>query len=89
VWHRLASIYGETLRSDTPDFWLPLATEPLPKGHNRRPNRANLEWLYLAGRLKPGAELQQVQARLTIALQGWLHSHPGVIPDRDWKDNPR
>ena len=34
--------YGDTLRSDPPDFWLPLAAEP-----NGRLHIANLEWLYL------------------------------------------
>jgi hypothetical protein len=40
--------YGDTLRSDPPDFWLPLNMEP-----NRRLHRSDLEWLYLIGRLRP------------------------------------
>src|SRR6266516_2815635 len=39
--------YGDTLRSDPPDFWLPLVAEP-----NDRLQNAKLEWLYLMGRLK-------------------------------------
>ena len=73
--------YGDTLRSDPPDFWLPLVAEP-----NGRLDHANLEWLYLFGRLRPEFALEHVQARLTVELQEWLGSHREVIPERDWKD---
>jgi predicted permease len=73
--------YGDTLRSDPPDFWLPLVDEP-----NGRLYNADMEWLYLLGRLKPEFKPEQVQARLTVELQGWLGSHREVIPERDWKD---
>jgi macrolide transport system ATP-binding/permease protein len=59
--------YGDTLRSDPPDFWLPLAAEP-----NGRLYSAELEWLYLIGRLRPDAAPAQVQSHLTIQLQQWL-----------------
>jgi len=77
--------YGDTLRSDPPDFWLPLAADPEKW---RLPNAA-VEWLYLVGRLKPGFAPEPVQARLTVELQEWLSSHREVIPDRDLKDIPR
>jgi len=73
--------YGDTLRSDPPDFWLPLVAEP-----NGRLRNANVEWLYLFGRLRPEFALEHVQARLTVELQEWLGSHREVIPERDWKD---
>src|SRR2546430_163942 len=57
--------YGDTLRSDPPDFWLPLAADPEKW---RLPNAA-VEWLYLVGRLKPGFAPEPVQARLTVELQ--------------------
>src|SRR5437868_7065231 len=77
--------YGDTLRSDPPDFWLPLAADPEKW---RLPNAA-VEWLYLVGRLKSGFAPEPVQARLTVELQEWLSSHREVIPDRDRKDIPR
>src|SRR6184192_1532820 len=77
--------YGDTLRSDPPDFWLPLAADPEKW---RLPNAA-VEWLYLVGRLKSGFAPEPVQARLTVELQEWLSSHREVIPDRDLKDIPR
>ena len=77
--------YGDTLRSDPPDFWLPLAADPEKW---RLPNAA-VEWLYLVGRLKSGFAPEPVQTRLTVELQEWLSSHREVIPDRDLKDIPR
>ena len=80
-----AGFYGDTLRSDPPDFWLPLAADPEKW---RLPNAA-VEWLYLVGRLKSGFAPERVQVRLTVELQEWLSSHREVIPERDRKDIPR
>jgi len=76
--------YGDTLRSDPPDFWLPLAVNP-----DRWLFGAEPEWLYLMGRLRPEAASEQVQARLTVELQQWLGSHREVIPERDRNDLAR
>ncbi len=76
--------YGDTLRSDPPDFWLPLVAEPNGRLHN-----ANVEWLYLFGRLRPEFAPKGVQSRLTAELQEWLGSHQDVIPERDLKDIAR
>jgi predicted permease len=64
-----ARFYGDTLRSDPPDFWLPLATDP-----DRWLFATGPEWLYLIGRLGPGATPAGVQAKLTVELQQWLWS---------------
>jgi len=64
-----ARFYGDTLRSDPPDFWLPLATDP-----DRWLFATGPEWLYLIGRLRPGTTAAEVQARLTVELQQWLWS---------------
>src|SRR5258707_15568856 len=77
--------YGDTLRSDPPDFWLPLTADPEKW---RLPNAA-VEWLYLVGRLKSGSAPEPVEARLTVELQEWLSSHREVSPDRGRKDIPR
>jgi len=73
--------YGDTLRSDPPDFWLPLAADP-----DRWLFSAEPEWLYLIGRLRPGVAPERVQAQLTGELQQWLGSRPEVIPERDRGD---
>jgi len=77
--------YGDTLRSDPPDFWLPLSAEP----EKWLLHNVDVEWLYVLGRLKPGFAPEPVQAQLTVELQQWLSSHREVIPQRDWKDIPR
>jgi macrolide transport system ATP-binding/permease protein len=64
--------YGDTLRSDPPDFWLPLGTELLLNRQNSALKRAGMEWLYAIGRLRPGARADSVQSRLTVELQHWL-----------------
>jgi predicted permease len=61
--------YGDTLRSDPPDFWLPLAADP-----DRWLFDPGPEWLYLIGRLEPNAGPNPVQAKLTGELQQWLWS---------------
>jgi macrolide transport system ATP-binding/permease protein len=77
--------YGDTLRSDPPDFWLPLANEP----EKWRLESAESEWLYLIGRLKPGLASDSVEVQLTVELQQWLSSHSEVIPEQDRKDIPQ
>jgi predicted permease len=78
------AFYGDTLRSDPPDFWLPLATEALPNRLNNRLNRDDVEWLYLIGSLKPGAQAMHAQSHLTAELQEWLWStgYAQATPDQ-------
>ena len=64
--------FGETLRSDPPDFWLPLQQEILFDGQNAYMRTNQPQWLYAIGRLKPGASVQALPARLTPVLQRWL-----------------
>lgn len=64
--------FGETLRSDPPDFWLPLQQEILFDGQNAHMRTNHPQWLYAIGRLKPGASVQALPARLTAVLQRWL-----------------
>jgi predicted permease len=69
--------FGDTLRSDPPDFWLPIGTEPILNGQNSILKNHALHWLHSIGRLKPGARPEAVQAEVTTELQRWL----GVQPD--------
>jgi predicted permease len=72
--------FGETLRTDPPDFWIPLAAEPLLHQDGSLLAHSELDWLFLIGRLKPEASPAQVQARVTLELQQWLTSE-GQIPE--------
>jgi predicted permease len=70
--------FGETLRSDPPDFWLPLQQEILFDGQNAHMRTNQPQWLYAMGRLKPGASVQALPARLTPVLQRWLRDEDEV-----------
>jgi macrolide transport system ATP-binding/permease protein len=72
--------FGDQLRPDPPDFWLPLATEPALSGQNSLLNNPGLHWLYIIGRLKPGARPASVQSEVTVALQHWLSTQPDLTP---------
>ncbi|HEX4379035.1 MAG TPA: ABC transporter permease [Candidatus Acidoferrum sp.] len=77
--------YGDTLRSDPPDFWLPLVAEP----EKWRLESPKAEWLYVIGRVKPEFAPAAVQAQLNVELQQWLSSHRDIFEKRDWDDLPR
>ena len=68
--------FGDSLRPDPPDFWLPLATEPALNGQNSRLLRLGSNWLYIIGRLKLGALPASVQSEVTLELQRWLGAQP-------------
>jgi predicted permease len=72
--------FGETLRRDPPDFWVPLASEPILRLDGSLLAHSELHWLYIIGRLKPGEKPGQVQARVTLEVQQWLTSQ-GQIPE--------
>ena len=70
--------FGETLRADPPDLWLPLQHEPLITGADtsllRQPISA---WLRVIGRLRADATIDGMDARLTVFLRQWIRSDAG------------
>lgn len=73
-----AGFFGDRLESDPPDCWLPLAAEPTLTGGNSLLRQADVHWLYLIGRLLPGAQPSQMQEQMTVQLRAWLNV-PGNI----------
>jgi len=73
--------FGDTLRSDPPDFWLPLAAEPLLDRDASLLRRGDTFWLYAIGRLRPGARPAQVQARVTAAVRQSLAAEPWLTAE--------
>ena len=69
--------FGDTLRSDPPDFWLPLQQEPLITGQDSLLRQSISAWLRAIGRLKPGASVQGMSARLTGVLRQWMEHDSG------------
>ena len=71
--------YGETLRSDPPQLWLPLQQEPLVNGRNTLLSQSVSAWLRVIARLKPGATTDGVAPRLTGVMHQWL-LHDSSLP---------
>jgi predicted permease len=63
---------GDTLRSDPPDIWIPLHQEPLIAGESTLLNQPVSAWLRMIGRLRTGASITGMPARLTGVLRQWL-----------------
>ena len=73
--------FGDTLRRDPPDFWVPLASEPLLRQGGSLLEQADTHWLYLMGRMRADVNPRNLQARITVEVQQWLASY-GNIPER-------
>ena len=69
--------FGETLRSDPPELWLPIQQEPLFRGQNSLLHRFPA-WVRVIGRLHPGASPNALPARLTDQLRLWLVNDSGM-----------
>ncbi len=73
--------FGETLRSDPPDLWFPLQQEPLVRGENSLLHQSIGAWLRVIGRLRPGASVAGMSARLTGVMRQWLKYDSGFPPE--------
>ena len=69
--------FGETLRGDPPDVWLPTHQEPLIAGGGSLLEQPASAWLRMIGRLHPGASIAGMDARLTIVLRQWIEHDSG------------
>jgi predicted permease len=70
--------FGETLKADPPDLWVPLQHEPLIAGAQTSLLRQPISsWLRVIGRLRPGASIDGMEARLTGLLRRWMLHEAG------------
>ena len=69
--------FGETLRGNPPDIWIPLQQEPVLAGGNTLLRQPISAWLRVIGRLKPGATTDGMAARLTGVLRDWMQHDAG------------
>jgi predicted permease len=69
--------FGETLRSDPPDLWLPLQQEPMVAGAGSMLHQSVAAWLRVIGRLRPGASIAGMSPRLTAVLRQWMQHDAG------------
>ena len=69
--------FGETLRSDPPDLWIPVQQEPMINAQGSLLRQPISAWLRVIGRLRPGASITGMTARLTVVLRQWLQNESG------------
>jgi predicted permease len=69
--------FGETLRPDPPDIWIPLHQEAMIDGVSARLYHPESAWLRMIGRLRPGATTASLAPRLTGVLRQWLQNDSG------------
>ncbi|MGO8733229.1 MAG: ABC transporter permease [Terriglobia bacterium] len=69
--------FGETLRSDPPDIWIPVQQEPLIDGGGELLHQSAPAWLRAMGRLRPGASIAGMGPRLTGVLRQWMQHDAG------------
>lgn len=69
--------FGETLRSDPPQIWIPVQQEPLIGGDGALLHQSVGAWLRVIGRLRPGASSAGIAPRLTGVLRQWMQHDSG------------
>jgi predicted permease len=77
--------FGESLEPDPPDIWLPIAAQPQVTRYASVLQVPDVRWLYLMGRLEPGASRAQAEAVLTAQLRQLLSARvgPNLAPDAE------
>ncbi len=75
--------FGDQIQSNPPQFWIPLAQDPLLRGSDSVIDIPDQEWLDVIGRITPGAQPSQIEARVNIELQQWLRSHAADMDTRE------
>jgi predicted permease len=69
--------FGETLRGNPPDLFIPLHQEPLIAGGASLLRQPVSAWLRAIGRLRPGASVEGIGPRLTSVLRQWMEHDSG------------
>jgi predicted permease len=69
--------FGDRIRERPPDFWMPLAIEPVINRDNSILRIQEANWLYLIGRVRPGVGIGALQGRISTNLRNWLSTIPG------------
>jgi predicted permease len=80
--------FGDALRANPPDVWIPLAREP-EVNHGGWSNNPDLHFLYLMGRVKPGADVRTVEAQMQVELRQWLTGRLTVLGPQAAAQIPR
>jgi predicted permease len=69
--------FGETLRGDPADFWIPVNQEAAMNGDGALLHQTVPAWLRIIGRVRPGASVSGMAPRLTGVLRQWMQHDAG------------
>jgi macrolide transport system ATP-binding/permease protein len=68
--------FGDRIITNPPDFWMPLASDPVLEGANSALKSVDELWLYPIGRVRPGINTVALQTKLSVILRQWLATRP-------------
>ena len=74
--------FGETVRADPPDMWIPLQQEPMIAGDGSLLRQSISPWLFVIGRLRDDASIAGMAPRLTGILRRWIRYEAGYPASR-------
>ncbi|MBZ5523120.1 MAG: ABC transporter permease [Acidobacteriia bacterium] len=74
--------FGDRIRSNPPAFWMPLAVEPQIEPALAFMNEPSWDWLHLIGRVKPGSDIQAMEAQMRVELRQFLLSPVAKVEER-------
>jgi predicted permease len=69
--------FGETLRGNPPDVWIPVQQEAVISNGNGLLRQPVSAWLRVIGRVRPGQNVDAVGPRLTALLRDWMQHDSG------------
>jgi macrolide transport system ATP-binding/permease protein len=81
--------FGDTLRPDPPDFWMPLANEPAGRRQNSLLARKDQHWLYIIGRIRRHAQVAPVESEVNVSLRQWFLANDPPRDDRERQELQR
>jgi macrolide transport system ATP-binding/permease protein len=73
--------FGDTLRPDPPDFWMPLAIEPAIRAATSLLDHKTDHWLYIIGRVKPGTAPAGLEAKINAELAQWMAANDPPVTE--------
>jgi macrolide transport system ATP-binding/permease protein len=65
------AFYGDRMSDASPDFYVPMAMEPVMEQTSIL-HRRDLSWVYILGRVRPGTQLAPLQAKMSGNVRQWL-----------------
>jgi macrolide transport system ATP-binding/permease protein len=71
--------FGDRVTDSPPALWIPINNEPIIEGPNSILHHPDTNWLYPIGRLRPGASIAAMDAKLSASLRQFLYTRPRYI----------